>query len=92
MPYFAIKEKDSDTDICVCHEEAEDSVQAEKMLGPGEWIVREISENEANKFAEVWANGEVDPDDICSICGSPRSRVLRGEIVLRYCNYCDMES
>ena len=92
MPYFAIKEKDSDTDICVCEEEEKDSVQAEKMLGPGEWIVREISEDEANKFAEAWVNGEVDSDDICPICGNPRSRVLVGEIVLRRCNFCDMES
>ena len=90
--YFAIKEKGSNTDICVCHEETENTVQAEKMLGPGEWIVREISEDEANKFAEVWAKGEVDPDDICFICGSPRSRVLCGEIVLRHCKSCEMES
>jgi len=92
MQYFAIKEKGSNTDICVCHEEAKESVQAEKMLGPGEWIVREISEDEANKFAEAWVNGEVDSDDICPICGNPRSRVLVGEIVLRRCNFCDMES
>jgi len=70
MPYFAIKEKDSSIDVCVCREEeAEESVQAEFMFGPGEWIVREISENEANKFAEVWANGEVDPDDIVPFAG-----------------------
>ena len=92
MPYFAIKEKGSDTDICVCREEEEDSVQTELMLGPGTWLVREISETEANKFAEAWAKGEVDPDDICPICEEPRSRVLRGEIVLRRCKYCEMES
>jgi len=92
MRYFAIKEKGNKEDTCVCCEETKRSVQAEMMLGPGEWIVREINENEANKFAEKWLKEGIDPDDICPICESPRSRVLRGEIVLRHCRNCNLES
>lgn len=92
MPYFAIKPEGCIEDIGVCLEESIDAVNPELILGPGQWAVREISEDEANKFAEEWLEGEIDPDDICPICQGHRSRQPRGEIVMRMCRNCGFES
>jgi len=92
MPYFAIKEKGMKEVVCVCQEESIDSVISEQVLGPGEWIVRQITEEEAEKWAEEWANGELNEEDICPICEGPRARCPRGEILVRKCKACDFES
>ena len=91
MPYFGIKGEGGDL-VCVCTEEAIENVAADKMLGPGDWQIKEISEHEANQFAEEWVNGEIHPDYICPICEGPRSGSLRGEIVIQTCRNCGFES
>lgn len=91
MPYFAITPEGCEEDIGVCVEESIDTVEAELILGPGQWAVREISEDEANRFAEEWSK-EAHPDDICPICNGPRSRSPRGDIFIRRCYDCGFES
>ena len=90
MPYFAIST--GTEDVGICQEESIDTVNPELVIGPGDWVVREITEEEANKFAEEWFASEIDPDDICPICMGHRSRKLVGEIVLRSCKDCEFES
>lgn len=94
MPFFAIKRKGSEEDICVCQEESLEYVDATKVmiLGPGDWVAREITEEEAEQFAENWAHGEIDEEDICPICEGPRKRCPRGEIVMKVCKSCGFES
>lgn len=92
MPYYAIKPAKCEKDICVCEEESIETVDAEKVLGPGKWEVREITEDEANKFAEEWANGDIHHDFVCPICEGPRIASLRGEIVIKVCKDCGFES
>ncbi len=90
MPYFAIST--GTEDVGVCQEESIDTVNPELVIGPGDWVVREITATEADKFAEEWIAGEIDPDDVCPICQGHRSRKLVGEIVLRSCKDCGFES
>ncbi len=92
MPYFAIKERTSKLDICVCESPTVESIEAERMLGPGDWVIREINENEAQEFAKDWYNGQNIQKDACIVCGSPRVRILRGLQVYRLCKDCGYES
>ncbi len=89
MAYFAIKEEGCE-DRCVCCEESLEDVEAVKMLGPGDWVIREIGEDEANRFAVEWQKENT--EDACPICEGPRSRVLRGEITMKLCKSCEFES
>jgi len=91
MKYFAIKLKGGEEDIGVCVEESIDNVDAGQLIGPGDWETREITEAEANKFAEEWSK-EPHPDDVCPICEGPRSRSPRGDIFIRRCYDCGFES
>ena len=91
MPYYGIQDQSNNL-VCVCNEETVEEVATEKMLGPGEWKIKEISEEQANQFANEWANGDIDPNYICPICGGPRSGSLRGEIVMKTCRDCGFES
>lgn len=91
MPYFAIKSRGGTKDIGVCVVDSIDEVDADLLIGPGDWETREITEDEANRFADEWAK-EPHPDDVCPICAGPRSRSPRGDIFIRRCYDCGFES
>lgn len=92
MQHFSIKERGSKDIIGICYEEQIEDVEAELVLGPGDWLVQEIDDDEADKFAKEWANGPLCEEDICPICAGPRSRTIRGTIILRRCRSCGLES
>lgn len=89
MPHFAIKAKGCEEAVGICYEEKIENVQAELILGPGNWLVKEISDDEAEKFTKEWENNS---EDICPICEGPRGRIPVGEIVLKECHNCGFKS
>jgi len=91
MPFFKVIHQK--VDIAICQDATAEDLREgiAVVLGPGDYEVEEVSEEEAEKLANKWID-DPHPDDICPICEGPRVRCPRGEIVISRCLNCNFES
>lgn len=83
MPYFAVREKGHSDDIYVIEEETIENVERDKemMFGPGNWVVREITEEKAKKWLNEYARYQEPRGEIVTVAGTLEAGTLEAGIL-----------